>query len=612
MVKQVEFNTKASNPFYGMKNTLEVYQSASKGVNPSARKLEDAWRECKTKEQIALLVTILFFVGDVTNRQHNIFDGKVDGGGNGQRETFRDVIIPFLVSKTKGMKKAQRMELMGLITEYTTMDNILATRVKTSKGSTKVIAVIDMINLFGIKDVASYAAHIIRKGSTFEKMSVAKFVTRPRFSKRAGKTKMLPETVKVMDTKIALLTEISERAGLPMEDKGSFINFSGFYNWRKEFNQDFESVLFSTGAIKTMDKEQFLELLEKMPSDARFRVRNRVMFNDKWLELRAWYEAWETFKVDKQAEQRKLEEKVVQGTATTKDLVSLTKVKKEAKVNVGANSFTGMFEDIVNGKVDEIKIQPFLDKVKLPYNSLIFMDDSGSMGWGGNDVGFTPSQFAAFMATITMMKNPDVDARNMIGLFASNTRMYNGITSKTIRPNSLMTGKTVNTPKTALINPEDTFLKNLDRMSKWLQGKCTNGYTNINSIPEGINKWVDGDSNRLEELQKYPIWTLISDGEFNNLSSPEASMNDFMRKCENFFGFKPYVVLIDVSRRMSAKVTRFSGIDNIMVVPPNPASIEMLLTNFNDMDTFDVYTPLLSLSRTNRYSPVRTFIEGNI
>lgn len=612
MIKQVEFNTKASNPFYGMKNTLEVYQSASKGMNPTTSKLEAAWNECKTKEQIAVLFTVLFFVGDVTNRQHNIFDGKVDGGGNGQRETFRDVIIPFLVGKVRKLRKSQRMALMTLITEYTTMDNILAVRVKTKKKTKSVISVIDMVSVFGLKDVGTYVAEIIKKGTPFQKMCVAKFVTRPRFSKRTGKTQMLPETQKVMKIKADLLVDISKKTRLSFEDKGSYIDFTGFYNWRKDYNQGFESVLFSTGSVKEMDKEEFLEMLEKMPSDARFRVRNRVMFNEKWSKFKGWYEAWESYKAEKQAEQRKLEEKIAQGTATAKDKATLTKVKKEAKVNVGANSFTGMFKDIINGKVDEIKIQPFLDKVSLPYNSLIFMDDSGSMGWGGDGIGFSPYQFAAFMATITMMKNPDVDARNMIGLFAGNTRMYNGITSQTVRPNALMRGKTFNTPKTPLINPEDTFLNNLRRMSKWLAGKCSNGMTNISSIPKGINAWVNGDPNKLEELQKYPIWTLISDGEFNNMYSPESSMNDFMRKCEKYFGFKPYLILIDVSRRMSAKVTRFSGIDNIMVVPPNPASIEMLLTNFKDMDTYDVYTPLLSLSRTNRYAPVRQYVEENI
>lgn len=613
MIQQVEFNTKNVNPFYGMKNTLEIYQDGSKGVSISNAKLEAAWKECKNNEQLAVLFSVLFFIGDVTNRQHNIFeDTEVDGGGNSQREVFRDNIIPFLVSKVKKLSKKDRLTLINLIVEYTTLDNVVSARVKTKKGTKTVVSVIDMISIFGVDDIASYVSEIIRKGDTFKKICVAKFVTRPRFSKRAGKSEILPQTVAVHTLRASLLKAISDKAKLPYEDKGTYINFSGFYEWRKEYNKDFESVLFSSKEIEKMDKEQFIKFIDSIPSDARFRVRNRVMFSDKWTELKQWYTEWEKYKESKQAEQRKLQNQIDQNGASEELVAQLAKVKKEAKVNVGANSFTQLFTQIVNGTVDEIKLQPFLDKINLPYNSLIFMDDSGSMSWGSSGLGFKPFQFAAFMATICMMKNPDSDARNLIGLFSNDCRMYNGITSQTVKPNSLMVGKTIGSPKTPLINPEDKFLTNLNRMSKWLNGTCVNGATYVTSIPDGINKWAGGNSEKLEELMKYPVWTIISDGNFNNSSSVEASMNEFMRKCQIYFGFKPFVILIDVAVNSAAKITRFSGIDNVMIVPPNPAAIEMLLTNFKDMDTYDVYTPLLSLSRSSRYAPVRKFVESSL
>jgi hypothetical protein len=52
-------------------------------------------------------------------------------------------------------------------------------------------------------------------------------------------------------------------------------------------------------------------------------------------------------------------------------------------------------------------------------------------------------------------------------------------------------------------------------------------------------------------------------------------------------------------------VERFSGIDNLIYIPSNPAQIEQFLTNFKDMDVFDVYTPLQSLHRSNRYELIR-------
>lgn len=101
-------------------------------------------------------------------------------------------------------------------------------------------------------------------------------------------------------------------------------------------------------------------------------------------------------------------------------------------------------------------------------------------------------------------------------------------------------------------------------------------------------------------------------GEWNNLPSPEASVNDLLKQCEIHLGFKPYIVAMDISngynndeRYLQKSVEKFSGIENLMYIPSNPAQIEQFLTNFNDMETFDVYTPLQSIHRSNRYELVR-------
>ena len=90
-------------------------------------------------------------------------------------------------------------------------------------------------------------------------------------------------------------------------------------------------------------------------------------------------------------------------------------------------------------------------------------------------------------------------------------------------------------------------------------------------------------------------------------------MNDFMRKCENYFGFRPFIVAIDVEdgwgfNPKNVNIAQFSGIDNFMYIPSNPAQIEQFLTNFKDMDVFDVYTPLQSIFRSNRYDIVRSLV----
>ena len=98
-------------------------------------------------------------------------------------------------------------------------------------------------------------------------------------------------------------------------------------------------------------------------------------------------------------------------------------------------------------------------------------------------------------------------------------------------------------------------------------------------------------------------------GEWNNLPSPEASLNEFFRDCESLLGFKPFIIAIDIVHSSGYaqmyRPERFTGIDNFIYIPSNPAQIEQVLTNFKDIDIFDVYTPLQSLHRSNRYSIVR-------
>lgn len=622
MVTQVEFNTRKENIFYGMANTLTLYQNASKGMKITKGLMESAWRETSSKEQKAVLFIILFSVGDITARDHNIFGGnKVDSGGNSERLVFRNDIIPFLVEKVKPLNKAYRLQLMNLITEYTVMDNILANRVQTTKKTKKVAFVIDMIGVFGVSDVATYASRIILKGTFMQRLALSKFLTRPRESVRSKSEEMLAETKAIMKQRVALLKLVSEKAKLPFESKGNYTDFTGYYEWRKKYNGNFESVLFSSKRVLDLDKEEFFELLEKAPSDARFRIKNKVYYSMdkegklKWPLQRDYYEAWEQFKNNKQSEQRELENQLAQtrGVKSASEVEEIeekiAKVKVEARVNVGAVNFAGMFKEIVNGTVDRVKVQPFMDKINLPYNTLVFIDDSGSMQSRRVDFGFSARQFAAFMATICLMKNPDAEARGLVGLFSRNCRMFSGITEQDKRPNSLMTSQIVKQVRQPLINPDNHFIENLNSFSRFLDANSTYQGTNVSSIADTISSISSGDADKIEELQQYPIWTLISDGNFNNYMNGAASINDMLRRCQNKLGFKPYLILIDVAYNSSQPITTFTGIDNVIMVPPNPASIEMILTNFQDMDIFDAYTPLQSMYRSNRYEQIKQFAE---
>lgn len=420
---------------------------------------------------------------------------------------------------------------------------------------------------------------------------------------------MLPDTLRVMQHKATFLAKLSELMHWEYVYEGNCANFKGYKEWRRQYNQELESVLFSTGKINEFDRDSFIKWLDKLPASARFRVRNRVLFNEccgksKYPKLKEWYEDWEEYKEHKQEEQRVLEEKVRQGDATEDDKVKLEKVKKQAKVTTGATNFKELYDSISTHNADALKVEAFVqNKVNLPYNSLVIIDDSGSMSG-------RPFNIATFIAAVCLYKNPDDDGRNLVGMFNTQSHWHSFIDGKATSLNSIMRRQVASTIHKPLVDPTKSFLDNFNEIESFLKSVFQGGCTNISSIPEGLKRACDEHPQILDSLKSYPVWTIISDGEWNNLSSPEASMNDFMRRCEQYFGFRPFIVAIDATQGWGWRSTgleRFSGIDNFMYIPANPAQIEQFLTNFKDMDVFDTYTPLQSLYRSNRYELVRAY-----
>lgn len=604
---EVKMNHSNENPFYGLRNCLKLQQASTNTITVPL--INDAWNEVKNKKELReLFFSILFSIGDITNRQHNIFKGKkTDGGGTANREAFF-TITNWLWSTNK--KQFIKFLNAQLFNEYSCFDVLFRNRVQT-KGA----KVLKVYSAFADKEyckvLLDYTYAVINGTNPFNKLLVAKFLSIPRTSKRKGHKKMLPETKKVMNDKMAFLAELSKLMGWEVT------YLKGYREWRKQYNGTLESVLFTTGKINEFAKDEFIDWFGKLPAQARFRVKNRILYSEKetenpngvkmsvfkWDKFQPWIKEWETYKEEKQFEQRVLEEKVRQGQASEEDKVKLEKVKKEAKVTVGSTNFQELYNDICQGKVDKLKLESFINKVNLPYNSLVIIDDSGSMSGA-------PFAFASFIAAVCLCKNPDDDGRNLIGMFNSRSHWHSFIDSTANSKNSILRSQVAKTKATPLVDPSKSFFENYQKISSFLNSKFQGGGTRISEIPKGLHEACQRNSEILDALRAYPVWTIISDGEWNNMYSPESSINDFFRLCENYFGFRPYIVAMDIVdgrwyQPSSLKADRFAGIDNMIYIPSNPAMIEQFLTNFKDMDTFDVYTPLLSMYRSNRYQLVR-------
>lgn len=617
---EVKFNKSNNNPFYGLRNCLLLFQNVGGTITEGM--LNNCWNEVKdNKEHRQMFFSLLFSIGDITARQHNIFKGvKKDSGGNANRQGFY-VVFDWL----KNNHKEQFIKFLnsGLFNEYTCFELLFRSRVQT-KGN-EVIKVYDIFaDKWYREKLAEFVYGVINGTNPFNKMLLAKFLTLPRLSKRAGHKQMLPDTKEVMEHKTLFLIELSKLMHWEYAVSSTFAVFYGYRDWRKQYNGTLESVLFSTGKIKEFNKEEFIDWLDKLPSQARFRVKNRVLYSKiigadvetaglsqkavmkiaetlKWPNLATWYKEWEKSKEESQKKQRILEEKVRQGQASVEDVEKLKKIKKEAKVNVGATNFNDIYEGICIGNVDSLKVEAFIqNKVNLPYNSLVIIDDSGSMTGA-------PFNFATFIAAVCLVKNPDDDARNLLGFFNSYSHWHGFINAKAENtPNSILRRKVESTQIKAFVDPKKSFMENYKNIDMFCRAVFQGGGTNISAIPEGLHRMCTASPDVLDALKSYPVWTIISDGEWNNLPSPEASINDFMRKCQQWFGYKPYIVAIDINKyHLKLDINRFSGVDNFMYIPSNPSQIEQFLINFKDMDVFDIYTPLQSIYRSNRYELIR-------
>ena len=590
---QVELNKKNENPFFGLSNCLRIAGADNRVILES--ELDSSWNEVKdNKAKREMFFSLLFSVGDITNRQHNIFKGKkVDSGGCSNRENFFTI--------TRWMWKNHRDQFVKflnaqLFNEYSCFDTLLRNRIQT-KGS-KVLKVYDTLGDKEYRKVLlDYMYAVINGNNPFNKMLVAKFLTIPRLSKRQSHKKMLPETKQAMLAKADFLTELSKMMGWDI----AF--FKGYREWRKQYNGELESVLFTTGKINEFDKQEFLDWFGKLPAQARFRVKNRILYSQdkeehyKWAKFQPWIKEWEDYKAEKQLEQRVLEEKVRQGQASAEDKVKLEKVKKEAKVTTGATSFNALYNDIINNRGDKLKIESFMNKVNLPYNSLVIIDDSGSMHG-------KPFNMAKFIATVCLVKNPDDDARNLIGFFGSHSHWHSFIDKTSSTRNSLLRTTVAQTNVKPLVDPTLSFFGNYERISKFCDAVYRGGGTYLNTISRELDPIIKENPGMLDELKKYPIWTIISDGNLNNSYNARSSMLDFQVECKKVLGYCPYLVIIEIYNYGNPGANNFEGLENLIYIN-NPAQIEQFLVNFKDIDVMDVYTPLLSLYRSDRYLPVR-------
>lgn len=619
----------SENPFYGKSFLFDFYQKAQSGaINDSL--LTNTWKQCTSKEDKQLFWVIAFSCGDIANRQHNAFRGtKVDNGGSAHRAAFQTILK---WAKKTAPKQYERFLTSDAIRQYTTLDNILGMRVKTQPGKKTVTETVNFLDGVDMSTVATYVAGLIQRGNAMDNQLIAKFLTNVRTSKRqkvdrktkekSGQRDLQAATKKNMELKQQFYVHLSEAMGWSYIRKDGWIDFTGMKNWKSQNNVDLESVLFSTGKIKEYDASQFSDFLDKLPSGARFRVRRRLLTKEnglkgKWInkfgkDLGFVFLDWEKSKEKLQQEQRDLTEKVRQGTASDEDKAQLAKVAKAAKVNTGGTTLFDELEALLgstkSGREMDIQIHSILEKIMFQVPVLNVVDCSGSMGGGGvrTKTGSTiaPYKIAAFLSTVSMLKNPSNDVDDLLVRFGTKADIVTDKAKGVKKQNRFMEGKIVTVDK--LIDRTQSFSQNFERMQTIIHPHM--GGTYFSHVATAFADWIESDpdtrQSKIEQLQSYPVLMVVSDGDMNSSSNPASSMMEFRAKMARY-GWDGVVVIWDVNTGTNNS-SKFESVPNTLHFTGwNIGIINQVFTKIHDLDIIDTYLPLKALYDSNRYQLVK-------
>lgn len=651
----------ADNPFYGLRATLQMVQQLPKLADSvtftSVQQLLDkSWQECKNdKAKRELFYVLLFSIGDIQNREHNIFRKRsmrnIDGGGMGSRKTFAYILQWIAYNDAE-----QFYSFLPIIGEYYNLDGMMLYELKTDryKGRIKEVLKLDV----DMDRITTYIASILKNGRTTENEKklwarwlwhvptskrITRFVVTPKGlrsvqkkfgpEKKVGdlitthRLKQLP-TVEKDQWTLRNIELLSEKMGWEIRKYKHYKVFAGYKQFKKQYLADSEATLFSSQIIKEMDRTQLLNWFDQLPAGARFRAQTRLLNKDtsgKFTLKEKWFNSqgenigkiyldWLTLKDQSQKELRQLSQEDKE-KLKNEDSSRLKQMEKAAKVNTGAETLLDIVADFFNNISSpselDIKAQSILDKISIEVPVMIVTDVSGSMSSSSVEhkgVVFTAQRMAQLITTVFLLKNPKEELRNMFIRFDSTAEIVTeGQKLETSGNNRFMSNAEVTVG--SLIDSTLSFSYNFNNIEKYV---ISRGGTHFSTVSKTLKNWVDEDSStrsrKIEMINQYPVWLVPSDGDMNNASDATSSMGEFLMNMKQWFGWEGVVVVWDVKREESNS-NKFHGLENVIYYSGiNPNVLNQIFRNIHDLDVIDVYTPLKSAYLSNRYEPVKELV----
>lgn len=651
------------NPFYKMTAALDLFQQGNKLPDDSVTQqqvysyLSAAWKECNTKERKELFFVLLFSLGDISNREHNVFRRKgikqPDQGGQSKRRVFMFCLNWMLTTVPR-----QFYTFLPIIGEYYNLGGLMFYQLKTDrwKGTLK-----ETLHLpVDVDEVTTHIAQVLRSSVTTDNDRTlwAKWLPHVPSTSRIRKYTITDKNIKTFkknekhaDVKlgdvvtekkqkkvhtkakdawvIGFITTLSKKMDWDITKGGT--HFDGYRKFRKTYLSDTEAAKFSAHpddprSVVNFDKTQFLEWLDKQPSGARYRVACRIVNKDKAGKLsprNKWilksgencgqlYMDWLNIK---EKAQTKLASLSVEDKEKLNP-VELKQMQKAAKVNVAGDTLIDLLADFASRRlnVQEMDTKAFslLEKISIGLPVLIIADISGSMSTNSvyhKQVEFMASAMSQIATTLFLLKNPDEELQQMFIRFDTSAEVITtGQLAEKQGSNRFM-GTEQSTVKT-LVDKTKPFSWNLANVSQYI---ISRGGTSLDCVSKELYRWVNAEpafkSQRIEMINKYPVVLLVSDGDLNSHGTALMSLQSFQREMKQYFGWEGVVVLWDVKQQRQDDGKKFETAENLMYFGgTNPAIVDQLFRNIHDLDIIDPYLPLKALHSSNRYQPVKDLV----
>jgi hypothetical protein len=626
--------------------------------------LSEAWRECKDERgKRQLFFSLLVSLGDITNREHNIFKKKglqnVDNGGSSLRKVFLYCMEWMHTNSTDTF-----YSLLPLLGEYYNLGANSMFHILWTDRYTGQIKEVFKINV-DVERITDYIASVLRNPRTTENELKlwAKWLWHIPSSTRKRKFEVTTQGLKSVrqkhkqDANIGdVITRVGEKQA-ETKEKDAFalqciralskkmewevikhptnIQYVGYSNFKKRFRSETEATLFSSKKITEFDKVRFINWLDQLPSGARFNVQRRlvektsagglIVRDGKWknfegTNLGVWYLEWLAAKQQAQSKVRTLTDDDRE-QMKRENPQELKQMLKDAKVNTGANQMIDVLVVLMQGgqSIQEFDAMAFsiLEKIKLDVPLLVIADISGSMRGHSvmyNGMHFTPQRLCQLLVTMFLLKNPRPELREMFIRFDEIVDVVaEGQVMQVPGLNRLLTGRTETVNK--LIDRSKPFSQNLATISKFVDAR---NQTYFGNVADKLNEWVLSDggaytSVRKELINQYPVFLVVSDGDMNRPThinpDPRDVVQSFMDKMRTYFGWDGVLAIWDVQTASNEK-SAFDGIGNVVHFNGfNPGILNQVFTNIHDLDVIDAYTVLDALSKSNRYSLVREAVQ---